>query len=162
MDEQVRDCDKVYKDNLLSSSVSSNISQNFLHQDIDDVEMNEAIEESIRLYEMEQKIIIQKARLDEERQQKQAEIRRKEEKRVEELRARLGIIVSRLKTIFADDAIAKDLAVCIEWECTPNHLLMVYKPNTQFSMTQIREWATKNLNPKMNELLSTLSFYSFF
>ena len=157
--DHVRDCDPVINDNLLSSSVSSTISQEFLSYDENDQEFYTALEESIRIYELEQNM--QKKQLDAEkkRKEKELELTMKENLRIEKLREKLGLIISRLKTVFHNDPYANDLLTCIEWECTPYHKLSTLKPVTKNSLIEIKKWANNNLNPKMNEILESLSFF---
>lgn len=158
-DEFIRKFDNTINDNLISSNIPSDLSQNFVAFDPNDQELNMAIEESIKLYEMEKIYGEQLKKLEEEKKIKELKIQEKENIRVEELKLKLGIVISRLKNYFKDDDVAKDLLKWIEWECTPIHLLKSFRPNTKFSIIEIKEWIKKNLNNKMIELLESTSFY---
>lgn len=158
-DEFIRNFDNTINDNLISSNVPSIITQNFIPYDPNDQELNMAIEESIKLYEMEKIYAEQLKKLEEEKKIKELKIQEKENIRVEKLRQKLGIVISRLKNYFKDNDIAKDVLKWIEWECTPTHLLKSFRPDTKSSMIEIKEWIKKNLNNKMIELLESTSFY---
>lgn len=157
--DHVRDCDPIINDNLLSSSVSSTISQEFSPYDENDLELYQALEESIKIYELEQNFQKKQLEAEKRRKEKELELTMKENLRIEKLREKLGIIISRLKTAFNNDPYANDLLECIEWECTPYNQLSSLKPVTKNSLIEIKKWANHNLNPKMNEILESLSFF---
>ncbi|NDE14277.1 hypothetical protein EBZ80_05030 [bacterium] len=124
-----RPCDAAYRDVLI---------------DEDDPEIRLVLEESRRLYRL---------------QVEQEQERRREEARVEALRARLGIVTARLRQGHAGDPIAQDLIRWIEWELTPTHELKTLRPETSHPLQQIHEWMEKNLNPSLREKIAGLGIF---
>lgn len=161
--DNIRPFDRVRREALMPS-ISPAVFQsaaNFGRQreDTMDESMRIAIEESIQMYERERIHSQKMEELERERIERERERQHQEEERVSQLRERMGILISRLKTVFRDDTIAKDILIIIEWECTPTHQLESFRPMTIHSLEQIRQWIDKNLNPQLKTLLKELSVF---
>lgn len=151
-DDDVRPFDSTMRTTLLGTDrkeVRSLIAQE------EDIHMKIAMEESLRVFEKEEETHLRLMRLEQERIQEQEEKHLAELERVRKLRLNLGIIITRLRTIFSKDKIAVDLLAWIEWECTPTHDLTSFRPHTKHSIMDIRQWMSKNLNSSFVELLES-------
>lgn len=152
MDDDIRKYDETFTDKLIPD-----ITQNNLDEEDDIIKF--VIQESINQFQKDNEYKKQLKKLEIEQKIKQEKINNIEIERTEQLKSDLGLIVSRLKTIFKDQSEAEDLLKWIEWECTPTHLLTEFRPNTRHSLLEIKKWIENNLNPLIIKKLYKLSFF---
>jgi len=157
--DNVRAFDAPIRDQLINNRSNLSVSQNFSQNTENDPEMMMAIEESLRMYEKNVEMNKQVEKLQQNQSQKAEKEKAEEELRVENLRKKLGIIISRLKSISSTDSVAEDLLTWINWECTPTHLLTSFRPPTKNSLYEMKNWIQKNLNPSMQKLLEEQNFF---
>jgi leucyl aminopeptidase len=158
MEEEERPFESSFSDQLIPSNVNFNVSQNFIHEEEDDI-YRATIEESIRLFQeqsMKNKQIeeCEKKRLKEEEDRKLIDIKRSEERK-----AKFKPIFIKLNRFFKGDDIANDIINIIEWECTPTYLLTSFRPQTKNSRKEIDAWIKKNINPADRALLEEISYF---
>jgi hypothetical protein len=156
-DDFVRNFDFSYSDTLLPSTPTI-MNQEYIHED-DDPLVRMAIEESIKIWEQENKTKKEIEKFEKENEEKNKKKQEEEIQRTNKIREKLGLVISRLKTAFKDNEMANDVLKWIEWECTPTHLLQNFRPNTQHSIYELKNWIYKNLNPNMIKLLEETSFF---
>jgi hypothetical protein len=149
MEDNVRAFDNNFTDQLIDDNFS----------DEEDPILRVALHESIKSWKSEKKYSREIERLKKESLIKEQQKKEEEIRRIEELREKLGILISRLKTVFKNDKVAHDLLKWIDWECTPTHELQSLRPYTETSIQEMKDWIVKNLSPTMIRLIEGLSFY---
>jgi len=149
MEDDIRAFDLNYTDRLINDDV----------QDEEDPLMRIALEESIKSWKTEKKYSREIERLKQESLMKELKKKEEEVERTDRLREKLGILISRLRTVFKNDVAAQDLLRWIDWECTPTHDLQSLRPETTSSIAEMKDWIHKNLNPSMIKLIQDLSFF---
>lgn len=155
-ESDIRSFDFSYSDTLLPPTPTI-INQKYIPED--DPMIHMAIEESIKIWEQENKTKKEIERLEKENEEKNRKKQEREIDRTNKIREKLGLVISRLKTVFKNDEMAIDVLKWIDWECTPTHLLQNFRPNTHHSIFELKNWIYKNLNPNMIKLLEETSFF---
>ena len=156
--QNIRAFDPSIQDQLITGRANLSVTQNYRPLE-EDPEIRFAMEESLRMYEKDLEMNEQIEKLKREQELKQKEEETLEEIRVQSIRDKLGLIISRLKTVFATDPIAQDLLQWMEWECTPTHYLTSFRPATKSTIHQMKTWIKKNLNPTMQKILEEQRFF---